>query len=80
MMWHDGGWGWGAWLATGILMLAFWGFVAWLIVTLARHSGGTGRATKAGPDGALRILERRFASGDIEEDEYRESRDLLHTR
>lgn len=80
MMWHDSGWGWGAWIATGIVMLVVWSLVAWVAVKVARHGGGVQTSATPDADGALEILERRFANGDINEDEFRMRRDLLRTR
>ena len=39
MMWWGGDWGWGAWLGMSIGMLAFWGILAWAVVTLVRGRG-----------------------------------------
>ncbi len=37
--WHDGGWGWGAWVAMGLMMVVFWGLIVALVVVLLRSSG-----------------------------------------
>jgi putative membrane protein len=70
MMWW-GDWGWGAWVAMTVMMLAFWALVIWLVVTLMR--GGERRL-----DGES-ILAERFARGDIDEDEYSRRRELLRS-
>jgi hypothetical protein len=49
--WHHDGWGPGAWIAMGLMMLAF-----------------------------LRILDERFARGEIDSDEYTRRRELLRSR
>ena len=79
MMWYDGGWGWGAWLGGSLMMVVFWGLVAWVVVTLVRHSNATNRepTSDAGPGDAMAVLERRFAAGEIDEDEFRRRRDVL---
>ena len=62
--WH-GGWGWGAWLAMGLVMLAFVGvLVAVLVVVLRSPNRRAGEATSEtgdGSDEAQRILDARFA-------------------
>jgi putative membrane protein len=47
-------------------MLAFWGFVAWLVVTLIRRPESRSER-KTDPD---EILAERFARGEIDDDEY----------
>jgi putative membrane protein len=80
---HDG-WGWGAWLAMGLMMLAFWGVIAALVVVVVRSSGwrarAPGEAAEQPRDDALRILDERFARGEIDVDEYTRRRDVLRGR
>ena len=71
MDWNDGGWGWGAWLAMAVVMVAFWGVVAWAIITLVR---GWARSPRGEPS-AEDILAARFARGEIDESEYKARRD-----
>jgi len=80
--WRDGGWGPGAWIAMGLMMLAFWGLVAAVVVYVVRNVGHrpSGPAASAGPDEALRILDERFARGEIDGDEYNQRRELLRSR
>lgn len=87
---HDGyGAGGGHWLVLGILMFVFWAAVIAGVVWFVRHStsGQTPHATSptyplaAGPsDGARRILDERFARGEIDVDEYRARRSALDER
>jgi len=67
--WHSGS----AWWWMGVGMLAFWGLVAVVVVTLVRQarteSGSRGRARE--------ILDERYARGEIEEDEYRRRTELI---
>jgi len=74
----DGGWGWGAWLMMTVMMVAFWGAVGWVVVTLIRHGGPPPTESRDGasPD-PLRILDQRYARGEIDDDEYRRRRDTL---
>jgi len=75
MMWWPDGWGWGGWLAMTLTMLAFWGFVAWVVVTLVRQPGAR---HETAPD-AEEILAERFARGDIDEEEYTKRRAILRS-
>ena len=65
--WDGAGWGWG--LAMMLFMVVFWGAVIWLIVALAR--GGMRNWSQKGARDAEQVLASRFASGEIDEDEYR---------
>ena len=49
MMDWNGDWSWATWLLMSLSMLAFWGLVAWVAVTLLRSSrpAGTDRAGDA---------------------------------
>jgi len=73
-MWCNGGtmgfWGW-------TMMITAWGAVAAMVVWAVRYSDGRrgGSAT-----GALEILERRYAAGEIEREGYEERRRLLELR
>jgi putative membrane protein len=63
-----------------LMMLIFWGGVAWVVVTLIQHNG-TWRTRDQLPPSAdpLRILDERFARGEIDDDDYRRRRDVLQT-
>jgi uncharacterized membrane protein len=69
-MWHMGdGWGW--WMGFGsIWMVGFWAVIIWAVFTLrARWTGGPDRvAEDAGS--ALDILERRYAHGELSDEQY----------
>jgi putative membrane protein len=77
MMWGygygDGSWV--GWLVMGIVMLVFWGLVVAGVIFLVRYLGH-GRDQRAGSD-ALRILDERFARGEIDADEYSGRRQLI---
>jgi putative membrane protein len=75
MMWNSG-WGWGAWLTMTIVMVGFWGLVAWVIVSVTRGSSGTQSAARSAED----ILAERFARGEIDEDEFTQRRDALRSK
>lgn len=71
------------WVLMVVAMLAFVAAATWIIVTLARHRDGA--ATPAAPAAPAapalsegrRILDERFARGDIDEDEYRRRRSVM---
>jgi putative membrane protein len=65
--WLDG-WGVLVWLASA----AFWILVIAGIVALVRSTGGGG-----GSDSALRILEERYARGEVSREEFLERRSVL---
>lgn len=86
MGWYGGGWGPGMWVGMGVGMLLFWGLVTLLVMALWRGFGARRpRPTEPQPssgsgDRALRVLDERFANGDITEEEYRHRRDVLQDR
>lgn len=86
-MW-DGGGGWemsggGGWLALVVLFTLVASAVAALVVTTGLRGTSPGPPS-GGPDGsdaeADRILQRRFAAGEIDEEEFQRRRGLLHAR
>ena len=89
MWWYGGHGGWGGWVAMTVAMLAFWSILIAAIVVIAKawrggdgaSSGGTTREPSDGttrePEDALRVLDERFARGEIEAEEYTARRDLL---
>jgi putative membrane protein len=77
--WMHGGWGWG-WMGLMMLMMVlFWGAiifgVVWLIRGSARPGSAAGEPRRR--EGPVEILERRFAEGEITEDDYRARREVL---
>ena len=70
----DVGAGW--WIVMMAVMLLFWGAVIfgvfWLIRGVAR--GGSSPADRESP---VEILERRFAEGELTEEDYRARREVL---
>ena len=71
---------WGALIVGVVFMLVVTGGLAWILVTLLRQrrppDGPAPPAPAIGSD-ALRILDERFARGEIDAEEYRSRRDLL---
>ena len=68
MHWLDPGMGWGWTVFGGAMMILFWGAVIWLFASLVR-----GRSADRGyyhPEAPEDIAARRFATGEISEDDY----------
>ena len=75
-MWGDG---WGSWIVGVLMMALFWGGLG-VIVFLALRGWNPNQgpdATTADHRDARAILEERFASGEISEDEFEERRRVL---
>jgi putative membrane protein len=72
-MMYGYGMGWWGWL----MMFLFWVPVVLLIVWAVRPRGTAGPGEPTDPS---RILDERFARGEIELEEYRERRAVLDTR
>jgi putative membrane protein len=85
MMWNNG-MGWGGWLLMSMTTVAFWAVVVFGIVALFRgtrdggsRDGGSRPGQRDDEDSAQRILEERFARGEIDADEYRQRSQVLHS-
>lgn len=86
--WHHGYAGPGWVLVMGLVMLAFWGGLAWLLVTVIRNGGTVQRDHQVGdestPSGGRpdpeQILHERLARGELDVDEYQQRIDALRAR
>ena len=83
-MWHDGGIGWGGWMVMTIMMLVFWGLLIFGGVALWQTTRRDAAPREAGPDAAgtndaERLLDERFARGEVDVDDYQRRRELLRT-
>ena len=68
---HAWGWAWmGLWMGLGVAVVVL------LVVLIARVSASSGRQSE---DDAMARLRRRFASGEIDLDEYRRRRAELES-
>ena len=72
MFWWNWGSGWGPGVATGVLWLVL---VMGAIVLLRREVHHSGHWSRTSP--ALRLLEERYARGEISRDEFLERRAIL---
>jgi putative membrane protein len=82
MGWYgDGAWGWGGWLVMTLTMVAFWGLVVWALVAIFRGTTRSGDRNNHGRRSrdAMEILDKRFARGEIDADEYHARQDVLRT-
>ena len=81
---EGGGGGWGAWVFMAIMMVMFFALVAAVLYALLRprnRAGDVATSPRApGADDAVRLLDERFARGDIEAEEYTKRRDVLRSR
>ena len=72
-----GAMGWGGWVPMALVMATFWGLVVYAIILLFRGSDASPRPDREGTADPRRILDERFARGDIQLDEYRARREAL---
>lgn len=78
MGWYYGGAGWLGWLVMAVVMVAFWGLVVFAVVAVFRGLGKPNRsAEQVARKDALRILDERFARGELDETEYHARQDVL---
>jgi putative membrane protein len=73
MGWHMDDWGWGGWLLMTASMVAFWALVAWVVAAAIRAARPPSPRT-SDPE---RILAERFATGEIDDDEFHRRLDSL---
>lgn len=80
--WMHGGWGWGWMSLMMVMMVLFWGAVIAGVVWLIRGAswGGSPREPDVSKEAPLEILDRRFAEGEISEEDYRARREVLTGR
>lgn len=77
--WMHGEWGWG-WMM--LMMVLFWGGIIVGLVWLIRSAGGAPwtRERSMSREIPVEILDRRFAEGEISEEDYRARREVLTGR
>jgi putative membrane protein len=69
MMWNDG-MGWTGWVLMSLTAIAFWALVVFALVALFRGSRSDPKQVRDDNDDARRILDQRFARGEIDTEEY----------
>lgn len=85
MMWWNNGMGWGAggtggWAIMALVVLAFWALVAVGVGALLRDRQRSGRPDRPVNDpSAERILDERFARGEMDADQYHTSMAALRS-
>lgn len=77
MNWNNG-WGLENWLVMGFAMVLFCSLIVTVVFAVIRWSGRSPDPTMP-TDDARSILDRRFAQGEITDDEYTRQRHLLRT-
>lgn len=78
MWWNEGtglgGWG---WVVMTLTMLVLWGLFVVGVVALVRAVAFDGPTRVAGPREPAKILDERFARGEMDAEEYRARKDVL---
>jgi putative membrane protein len=78
MGWYDNGWGWGAGIGMFVMVLFWGGLIALGVWAVARLTRGESRPMPL--ESPRQILDRRFASGEIDAEQYAQSRHILEGR
>lgn len=75
---HMYGLGWGGWLAGGLMMLLFWGIlIALVFFGIRAFSNNGSKNSQPANDTALSILRKRYAQGEISQEEFETIRQNL---
>ena len=74
MMWGWDGMAAGGWIVMTVLWVAVIGLVVWAVAALFPRDRGRDEVPRETPED---ILDRRFARGELDAEEYREMRDEL---
>lgn len=80
MDWYQNGMSGGGWLAMSLLMVAFWGLVVFAVLMIFRGTVGNPRSSVPPAGDPMRILDERFARGEIGTEEYLARQDVLRDR
>ncbi len=78
---HEDAWSGGHWVVAAVMMVLFLAALVALVLVLVNGSGPrTGPSVEAAPhETAERILNERFARGEIDEEEFVRRRDTLRS-
>lgn len=74
MMGYGWGMGFGGWILIGLLWVVVLGFVVWGAIALLGGARTGGRAQAQTPE---EILDRRFAQGELDPEQYQRARQQL---
>ncbi len=74
---HMGAWGWGGMIFGPIMMIVFIALIVGAVILVIRWTGLGGSAVAGGANKARHILDERFASGEIDKDDYEERKRVL---
>ncbi len=76
---REGGFAWAGWAAMTALILAFWALllVAGLVILNSIRSDDRPDQHEAGRSDAQRLLDERFARGELDDADYHQRRELL---
>ncbi|MGZ5379782.1 MAG: SHOCT domain-containing protein [Mycobacterium sp.] len=72
MFWYNHDMGWWGYAGMGVGMMLFWVLIVVGIVALIRLSTGSPQAPRGDAPAAEQLLSARFASGEIDETQYRD--------
>ena len=78
MGWYQGDWGFAGMLGMGMMVL-LWGSLVWLAVWAIARFTRTEPSQSPSLESARAILDRRFASGEIDAEEYARTRRALES-
>ena len=76
MWWHDA-MGWGGWVVMTLTMVAFWSLVVVAVLAIFRGDREVEQDQSPRQPDPERILDGRFARGEIDLDEYHARQDAL---
>ncbi len=79
MYWYGDGPGWGGWLLMTLMMLAFWALLIFGGLAVFRSLRRDGKPPPDAKADAERLLDERFARGEIDAEEYTQRRELLRS-
>lgn len=79
--WAGGGLHWWGWFVGFVLTIGFWALLIVLVISLFRSISTKGRPHRFTDDGEdpERALARRFANGEIDEEEFHRRLDILRS-